>query len=321
MPLSNRTFGSHCTWLLALLACGLSTPSTANAQIDLEDQTIIVSEFFDEIFRIDPGSNTAVDILDSDPFESPFGQLVEAVSPTQIIISDFNDLFSFTGSDSTTLVATVPGILREIVRDGTGNLVATSTSGLYSVDLTSGDSQQIFDATFFSPSDAVVSGDGIIYVTEFFESLNAINPVTGTRRQIGNFGADGFDHLDIGPDGLLYTVDGDEFHQVNPITGDSIFLGSAESAQIEDLKVDRDGRLLFGGGYNGIEGVFAFDPFTGGVVTLFDGATIDDTFFSVLDFTLAEEGLRTAISVPEPAALMPTIGLFTLILSRRHRSV
>ncbi len=315
--------------LLAAVALPVFVTTTVCAQ-QLNDQDIVFSEFFKEIFVVDRTNGLTEDILDSNPFDSPFGQLVEAVASNRIIISGFGDLYEYVNQTTTRLVVSIPGSISVMTRDGNGGLFVGDSRGLYSVDLDTGEVEAVFEELFF-PRDIVASDDGLIYSTHARDVLSVINPTNGTSRKIGSFGfgESGFEefgrvrfqHIDIGPDGLLYVATSDEFFQVNPLSGDAQLLPTTGVSSIDGLGVDRDGQLVFAGEFSGTIGVFSLNPLTGGVTTLLDAATIDDTFFSIQDMTIWEPGLRTALAIPEPTGLVPMLVFLGACAIRRHREL
>lgn len=319
--------------LLAAVTLPLMTATFSNGQ-GLNDQDIIFSEVFEEIFVFDPASGAVNDVLDSNPLESPFGQLVEAVTADRIVISDFGNLYEYVDQTTTRLVASLPRSISAVARDGNGNLFVGDSNGIFSVDLDTGEVESVIEELFFT-TDIVASGDGLVYFTSVLgDVLAVIDPITGTSRQIGRFGfgepgfeefgAVGFRHLDIGPDGLLYAASLDEVFQVNPLTGDAQILATTGISSIDGLSVDLGGQLVLAGDFGGTEGIFSVNPLTGGVTTLLDGATIDDRFFSIQDISVWEPGLRTALNgaaVPEPTGLVPMLIVSGVVVTGRRRSL
>jgi hypothetical protein len=269
----------------------------------LAEGTVVISEFFEELHYVNVPAGTVADVLNSDPFDRPFGQRVEVLNPNSIALTSFNELHHYdVATHATSLVKQLSFNPREITRDGTGNLVAVGLPGVVHVDSATGAENLIFHDSLFRPGDVVVDASGLIYLTEFFAGLGVVDPAAGTFRPIGQFAANQFAHLDIGPDGWLYasTTFGGEFHRVHPGSGAATLLAADSTIRVEDLKVADDGTLVFGGTRDAINGVHTFDPATGIIDTAVNGTTVNDGFFSVLDLDIYDSTLRRA--VPEPAA-------------------
>jgi hypothetical protein len=293
-----------CAGLLALvIAADRSTLCASH--VPVTDGTVIISEFFEQIYRVDVASGTVTDALNSDPFDAPFGQLIEVLTPDSIALTSFRELHHYdVATHATALVKELTFNPREITRDGTGNLVAVGSPGVVHVDATTGAEALIFDDAFFSPHDVVVDQQGLLYLAEFFDALGVIDPVAGSFRKIGDFGANQFAHLDIGPDGFLYASStfGGEFYRIHPFSGAATLLSADSTINVDDLQVAADGTLLFAGRHGSIDGVFALNPTSGIISTVINGTTINGGFFSTLDIDLYESNPRS--SLPESSAFV-----------------
>ena len=274
------------------------------------ENQVVLSEFYEELYLIDANASTAIDILDSPTGASPFGQLVEVLNENTIIQSNFSDLYRYDPvTQTSSLWTSLPFRPLEIARDLNGDLITIGTSGVWEIDGITGDIRRIHDATFFSPTDAVVSAEGIIFVTEFFESLGFVRP-GGGYTPIGNLRPNKFSHLDLGLDGNLYLssrTDG-EFWRVDPLTGQADLLGANVFTSMDDFKVEASGSILFSGNDDVTDGVFRFDPITGQTTTIVDGANFNSGFWSGLDLDIYSPSFRTASVVPEPVSLLLTSG-------------
>lgn len=302
---------------LLCLATVCSDVRIANAQ--LANGSIVASEFFEEILLIDPITGSATDVLNSNPFTSPFGQLIEVLDPDSVILSSFRELHHYdVASRSTMLLGELSFVPSEITRTGTGDLIAVGTGGVVHVDVSTAEETLIYDATFFSARDAVVDDRGLIYITEFFDALGVVDPVAQTFTRIGDFPASKFLHIDLGPDGYLYlsTVFGGEFYRVHPQTGNAKLLATVSTASIEDIQVTDSGEILFAGLLNSIEGIHAIDPLTGNAETLLNGENLNGGFFSLLDFDVYNMQLRSSIPIPEPSSLALLLVSATISLTR-----
>jgi len=311
--------------ILPLLACSFLTiaflPSLAQAQ--LPQSAIVVSEFFEEIHLLDLANQSVTDILDSPIGASPFGQNIEVLNPNTIAITSFSDLYYYdVPSQTASLFTSLSFFPSEITRDGNGDLVASSTSGIFQIDTTTGNATLIHDEPFFSPDDAVVDSQGNIFVTEFFDSLGVVNP-NGGFTPIGNFGANEFSHIDIGIDGslLLASTFGGDFTQVDPTTGAATVLATNAFTSLNDLQVADNGDILFAGTVANTSGIFSLDPLSG-VVSSIATEGVNGAFFSPLDFDIFSSTNRASLqTVPEPSStsVLAMFGLAAWI--RRRRSI
>lgn len=311
------------TLILVSFIFSISSISNLPGQTNFPQNGIIISEFFEELLEVPTGSTFANDVLDSPINNSPFGQILTVIDSNQAIVSDFADLYLYNrASQSASLFATLPDVPSDIALAPSNQLIATTASEIITIDLLSGAVTTAFTGTFFAPEDVVATADGSIFITEFFDALSEIDLTSGTSRRIGNFSTNQFEHLDLGPDGFLYTATtfNNEFFRINPNTGQSTLLGTANLATIEELKVADDGSILFGGSFGGTDGIFEVDPLNGNISTVFDGDTFDDDFFDVLDFDLTGRSLRIATAIPEPSSTnLLALACIAGLLKRKRR--
>ena len=294
------------------------------AHTPLTEGSVALSEFFEEIHVVDVASGTIVDALNSDPFDAPFGQHIEVLDPDSIVITSFRELHRYdVATHQTSLITTLSSSFDEITRDGTGNLLVAGNSGILRVDPVTGAETPIYDAPLFSPRDLVVDDRGLIYVAEFFSGLAVIDPAAGTLRQIGDFSPNQFENLDIGPDGFLYlnSIFGGEFYRVHPGTGELTLLANDATAAVTELQVAADGKVLFGGRHETINGLFSLDPVTGVISTVVNGTVFGAGFFSVLDLDVYESNLRSSLPEPGTFALLLFGGCMSGLHGRRPRKL
>ena len=312
--ITNQLFRACFTTCIALIISPV-----ASAQ--LVEGDVVFGEFFEELHQVDTNSGAVVDILDSPLGESVFVMNTEILDPNSVLISDFSDLVRYdVPSQTTSLLTTLSFNPQEITRDINGNLIATSTSGVFRVDGTTGAETLIHDDTFFSAGDAVVDQSGNIFVTEFFDALGVVGSNGFT--QIGNFSANQFSNIDIGTDGQLYLAStfGGEFWRVNPVTGQGTQLGSDLFSSLDDIQVDANGDILFSATVNSIDGLHLFDPNSATITNVFDSDDFNGGFFSPGDLDIFESSLRSTnfVSVPEPTSAT-SIGLVLIGISMKRR--
>ena len=308
--------------VLLMLVCG----TEACGQFSSAD--VILTEFFEEIYGVDTSTGAVTDILDNDTSETIFAGSIAFVDSTTAYITEFDDLHIYNlSTQSSSLFTTLPFSPSEITADLDGNLIATSTSGVFRIDTTTAAASLIHDETFFGVDDAVVADNGNIFVTEFFDALGVVGP-NGGFNQIGDFSANEFAHIDIGPDGQLYLAStfGGEFWRVDPVTGAGMLLGEDLFSSLDDIQVDDNGDLLFtasvdlGGGAE--DGLYVFDPDTAVITNIFEDDDINGGFFSPADLTFIGREFRStalAVVVPEPSSATFVTVILAGILVRRRR--
>ena len=308
-------------WLLISSAmfvffCFVNQP-TAEAQ--LSDSTILFSEFFEEAFRLDPGG-APIDILNNEEADAPFGQLIEIIDSGTAIISSFTELFRFdVVNQQTTLLTDLSFSPTDLTLDETGNLIVTGAPGVVSVNVTTGEEINVFDDTFFTPADVVVSTGGLIYTIEFFDGLGVVNPDTQTFSQIGDFDSNELQSIDIGLNGdLIVSTSDNEFLQVDPSSGLTTLLGSSGEVAPDEIKVDIDGNILYSGDNDGSSSIFLFNPRTGITETILNGDDVD-TFFNILDFDVSSQLRASNIAIPEPSSAVLLSMIMVVGFVRRRR--
>lgn len=306
--------------LVLFAAISVVAISSASAQINSND--IIISEFFDDILKVGNGTVTDIfDVAQSDNITS----IAIADSSTAYVVN-FGEVWKvdFNTNLVTTLAALSGTSSSEITMDLNGDLLAVNAShGIRRIDTGTGAISQVYDDTFFGADDIVVSSEGYIYTTEFFDGLGRVNP-DGSWTRIGNWDTNFFSHLDLGPDGFLYlstTFEGGDIYRVNPTTGNGELLADDVFTFIDDLQVAADGTIYLAGATdidddNLVEDlVMAIDPTTGVWNVVVDESMVGDPgppFFNPMDIDIFN-GRFYASAVPEPGSAMilamATVGL------------
>ena len=312
--MSARTTASLC---LLPLAAAASAPAGA--------QQVLFTEFFEEVFSLDIETGALVDLVDTPIAEpSPFGQHLAVAGDGAVYVSDFGRLFRFDpgAAEPYTQVADLGPArsLGEVTRGASpSGLVGIDGGAIVSIDPLSGSVQTLFDDAFFSASDVVVDAGGRVFATEFFGGLGFLDPGAAGFVEIGGFGSLDLDHLDIGPDGLIYASTGFDngFLSVDPATGAVVDLGVQVYDAIDDLRVSDDNTLLFAGRVAGEDGVFRLGE-GGSVVALTTGG--GEAFFNPQDLDLGSATLRTTM-VPEPGAALALAAAAGLASLRRRPRV
>lgn len=295
------------TLLFAVLP-GFGT-NLALAQIGVDD--VIVSEFFDDILRINTGSVVDLfDIAENDNITS----IAVADSGTAYVVN-FTEIWKIDAeANDVSLFAEIDGTSpSEITMDLQGNLLVVNASdGVQRVDTKTGQISLVFDDTFFNADDIAVSAEGFIYATEFFDGLGRIAP-GGIWTRLGDWDTNFFSHIDIGPDGYLYlstTFEDGDIYRVNPYTGAGTKIADNVFDFIDDLQVASDGTIYVAGNRDTDEdgltddAVFTVDPVTGEVNIVVDEHMVGDPrppFFNPMDIVIFDDVFYDSA----PAALPP----------------
>ncbi len=294
--------------IVVFLASSILAIENAAAQFVLED--VIVSEFYDDILRVNNGSVTDLfDIAQSDNISS-----IAIADSTTAYVVNFTEIWRVDlVSNSVTTLATISGTSpSEIAMDLNGDLlVVTSSNGVERVNTATGAVTLVYDDIFFSADDIAVSAEGHIYVTEFFGGLGRIND-SGGWTKLGDWDTDFFSHVAMGPDGYLYlaTEHGD-IYRVNPTSGAGIKIFDDVFTFIDDLKVSASGLIYLAGemdtdGDGLVESmVMTLDWQTGDVEIVVDENMVGDPrppFFNPIDIEIFDGMFYFSA----PAEVVPT---------------
>ena len=293
--------------LSAILVLLLSGKSFAQ----LDEGDVAISEFFEELFVYDAQTGSVTDVYDGATGAPSPGQI--AVRDGQIYGADSDEFFRFEkGTNTATLIAKLPSTISDVTVDQNGDFLFVASGGVGRIEAETGLVTEVFNDTFFSPDDVVVSSNGDVFVTEFFESLGRIRD--GVFTPIGDFGANEFAHVTIGQDGFLYTAStfGGTISRIHPITGKLEIISDGKFASVDDIDVATNGNLLLSARLGSVDGLFSIDPTTGNFINLID----DPSFFSPSDISVARD-LNTAI--PEPGSALIVLGFGIAVLARRKK--
>ena len=276
--------------VLAILAVvaflPLNLASVAWSQVSAGD--VVITELFEELYRVNPATGFATDLLNSPITQELLGQHIEVADAETAYFTAFDDLYRFNlTADVATFITQLSFAPQEITLDAGGDLIAVEASEIFRIDVSTGQESSVYTETFFGPSDAVVDSSGNIYLTEFFDALGVLAPGGGFS-PIGNFQDNMFSHLDLGPDGMLYlsTTFGGSLYRVDPVTGVGTELDGDVFTFIDDLQVDALGHVLFAGEVDSRSGLFRFNPATNQLTTIVDNSTQNGGFFDPSDVAL-----------------------------------
>jgi len=304
------------TWIhIAVLASLTLVGTTSNCHAQLVDGDIIISEFFDDVFQIDPVNRTQTNIFNQDLFlESIVG------SGNTIYSRDFGEgiveIDLSTGTSS--LILGSPTSVNELTFDQNDNLIITGNDGVQRYDTTTGVFSTITTDEY---RDVIVSAQGDIFVTDTFDGIGRLNSA-GLFESIVDPGF-AFEGLTIASDGLLYTYSGfDGLFQINPLTGASTMLEADIFGGVDDIVSFGNDALLVSGTFDidgdgtTEDGLYRYDILTGAITSVFDEETEDLSFWSPADVYVVGE--LNAV-VPEPTVIPVLVLAMAGLVSRRRK--
>jgi streptogramin lyase len=285
---------------LLLLGCVWSAPCRQAAalppgNLPLGPGEIVITEFFDDAYRIDPVTG-AKTLLDVGTFAPGSGASIAIDAARNVLsIDNSGNLLRF---DPVTLGVTQLTTANffgatDLAIEPSGNILVADDA-IFRVDPATGVTTTLTDGSvpnggFFSPGTIDVGPTGRIFITEFFEDLWEINPVTGVATTVPQ-------SRDLSQPYLIQVrSDGDlvmqEFNtgnivRINPTTGAITTFATGVPTGTRDLALEANDALLV----SADNGVFRVAPGGGAPAIL----TPDMSFFS-------PEAIAVA-PAPEPAA-------------------
>ena len=279
----------------------------------LQNGDIIISEFFDDLFLVDPETNSQTNIYNEDRF-----LLNLAGSGNTVFSYDFGEglIEIDLAAGTTDVIADIN--VNEITFDQTDNLIVSSNLGIQRYDRSLGLFSTIASTGY---DDVVVSLQGEIFVTDTFAGVGRLNN-EGEFESLFDPGF-GFDDLTIGSDGFIYTYSPfDGLHRINPITGEGNMLADDIFSSIDDLVGLENGNLLISGVFDidgdGLQddGLYEYNPLTGKLVSVIDESTNNLTFWAPSDVFVVGGIFAT---IPEPTLFPVVATLMVGVASRRIR--
>lgn len=287
---------------------------THNAVGQLSNGDIIISEFFNDVFQIDPVNRTQTNIFNQDLFLGSIagtGNFAYSLDNGEGIV----EINLSTGMSS--LIAGSTTSVNELTLDQNDNLIVAGGFGVQRFDRSTGVFSTITGNTY---DDIVVSAQGDIFVVDAFDGIGRLDS-GGNFDFIADPGF-AFEGLTIGTDGLLYSYSNfDGLFQIDPITGESTMLEADIFGGFDDMVSFEDGALLISGTFDidgdslDEDGLFRYDLATGAITSVFDEATDDISFWSPTDVYIVGE--LNAV-VPEPCSAFLLSSLSMLMLRRRR---
>lgn len=285
---------------LPLCLCGVSFGQTA--------ETVVFSEFFEKMYTVHPDNGSLVPTPIS-PFDAGVIDEIAIESSGMVLGIDANELIRInpvTGSVQA-VAQLASGAFSGLALEADGTVVAVGGSAVHRIDPVTGAVAQIADDTFFGPRKVAVAPAGDIYVTEFFEGLIRINPVTLARNTVAlQSGIGGPNHIDVFPDGdlAILNLDG-ELYRVDPVSGGVGFIGDGYGTFIGGIGIDGQGQVLIATS----DSILRVNPDNNATSTV----AFDEPFFNPHDVAFG------AVLVPEPAGALLLAAAGLCLVGRRAR--
>jgi len=258
----------------------LSSPVPALANAPLAPGEIVITEFFEDLWRIDPATG-GKSVLNSGTFDP---RDIIAIDANRHVLAIDNDdqlvRFNPTTLAVTPLTTSSFPSAKDIALEPSGNVLVVADDNIFRVNPTSGVTTTLVDREnvndgFFGPAGIAVGATGRIFVTEFFEQLWEINPATGAAAvlprsrevELATF-------IDVRSDGDLIVRDFNlgDLLKINPNTGLVTTFATGLPTFTADLEIEEDNDIVIAS----TDGVFRYDASTGAETPL----AIDGPLFS-----------------------------------------
>jgi hypothetical protein len=304
--------------LLPSAALGLTT-----VQDPLLPSELVFTEFFDDLFRMPPFAATPTVIPNAQAVSGPI-----AVDQNGMILffdetrrlSRFDVTTSIITPISSPLPVTSSSRLRFALESPDSTLVLYGND-LFRIDMNTGGIAELLNGDplydgFFSANDLTVTPSGRIFVTEFFNTLWEVDPISGGARVVSPRDDLIPQAMDTFPNGdlLIQDFSPDRLVRVNPDTGEVSLFSDDLPVFIDDFAVLANGDVVltgegFGLNFNG--SIVRYDGVTGQRTILYQTSP----FFSPGSIAVAPG----PVPVPEPATVLLVAVLLPLCGGRSFR--
>jgi hypothetical protein len=174
----------------ALQAIGANTIVAQNANPPLTAGEIVITEFFKDMYRIDPGTGAKSSMT---PGAFDPGDAIEIDGARQVIAVDKTDRLVRFNPATLGVAPLAPSVLlpgaTDLAIEPSGTILVLSQSDIVRVNPVTGQATTLVNhlnvnGGFFGPSGIAVGPTGRIFVTEFFESAWEINASTGNASKL-----------------------------------------------------------------------------------------------------------------------------------------
>ncbi|HEX6961345.1 MAG TPA: hypothetical protein VF175_05725 [Lacipirellula sp.] len=270
-----------------MLIVGACAADRAWAQSGLSAGTIVITEFFEELMRINP-STGAKTVMPDGAFD-PRDILAIDAARRIVAIDEADRLVRFNPATLTVtpLTSTLFPLAVDLAIEPSGNVLVVDNQDLFRVNIASGMTTTLVNhenvnGGFFSPRGITVGPTGRVFLTEFFEQAWEYIPASGMVLELPlPEEVTLASVIDARSDGDLIVRDFDvgDLLRIDPDTGDVTTFATGIPALTHDFALEADDDVVL----TSSEGVFRYAAASGAETPL----TIDATFFEPLGIAVA----------------------------------
>jgi streptogramin lyase len=276
------------TVLIVMAALGpiLSATSAVAANVPLKPGEIVITEFFDPMYRINPATGAKA-LLEPGTFQP--GDILAIDAARRIVAIDKSSQlvrFDPVTMGLTSLTTTAFPSAQGLAIEPNGNVLVVSGDDIHRVNVASGATTTLVDNAnvnggFFGPKGIAVGPTGRIFVTEFFKFAWEINPATGAAamlplsRELVHPNV-----VEVRSDGDLVVMESNtNLVRISPSTGAVDMMWYGLPGFSKDMAIESDNDILV----TSTSGVFRFDASSGAQSAL----TWDRPFFNPAGIAVA----------------------------------
>jgi sugar lactone lactonase YvrE len=276
------------TILIVTAALGAILPaaSARAANAPLHPGEIVITEFFDPLYRINPATG-AKTLLEPGTFQ-PSDFLAVDAARRIVAIDKASQLVRFdpVTKGLTSLTSTLFPSVQGLAIEPSGNVLVVSGDDIFRVNAASGVTTTLVDNAnvnggLFGPKGIAVGPTGRIFVTEFFKFAWEINPATGAASML-SLSRD-LVHpnvVEVRSDGDLVVMESNtNLVRISPSSGEVDMMWYGLPGFSKDMAIEADDDVLV----TSTSGVFRFDASSGAQSAL----TWDRPFFNPLAIAVA----------------------------------
>ena len=267
---------------------------------------IIFTEFFNGWHKLDPVTGQVTPL--PWPKSSNFTKTLTFDIGGAILYDDFNGevkrLNPLTGAVRS---LNVPGVSLTdgFVVESNGDLLIANSGAISRYSRASQQTTTVTSGTFFAPNGIASGAHGRVFITEFFNDLWEIDPVSSARSWVTSADLSIPSLIEVRSDGdlIVKNFSPSQLNVIDPDTGSVALFSSDLPTFVRDIVLDANDALWL----TSTDGIFRYDS-SGGNRTLIASGT----FFSPRAIAIVPQNWK-AHAIPEPTAYALSLIAITLI--------